>query len=143
MKLKKNAPGQGGAQQASLHSNLLPSEYAEADPLTSRHTGQILLAAKYAPEPIHEGLTKRFGVSATEAIILRAGAEATLLGRQVSYSRRREWYAARQNHPLLTFDKVVPSIDRLEAAGLIQNWKQAPRQPWLAELVQPFTGSCW
>jgi hypothetical protein len=54
--------------------------------------------------------------------------EAQWQDRDVSYSRRREWYAQprRYRGTAYTFDRVVPFVDLLAAEGLIEYWKAPP-----------------
>src|SRR5690625_5296271 len=89
-------------------------------------TSQIPLVVKYDAKPIWPALNKAFGTCPTGAALIVAAVEAALIGNAVSYSRNRNWYSARDRHPLLTYRRTVSSVDDLDRMGLIRHWKQVP-----------------
>lgn len=88
---------------------------------------QIPLFVKYDTSPIWRDLKQIFGLSPTGAAIAVALFEVSHHGDGfVSYSRWRDYYAAKSRHPLLTYDKVIAAVAALEAQGLIIHEKQCP-----------------
>lgn len=78
-----------------------------------------------------------FGLDATGAAIAVALYEAHTLGdNEVSYSRRKGYYAGKICHPLMTYQRVITAADWLDRQELIQHFRQSPGQrgwqSWMA-----------
>lgn len=86
----------------------------------------IPLAVKYETSSIWQPVREILGVKPTGAAIAVAAVEAYRLGKSISYSRSRNFYDNRQNHPLLTYRKTIGAVDALEAGGYIEHFKQRP-----------------
>ncbi|MBO9510602.1 hypothetical protein [Erythrobacter sp. A6_0] len=84
----------------------------------------IPLAVKYETSAIWGDVQKLLGVKRTGAAIAVGLVEAYPLGRWVSYSRSRNYYDNRVNHPLLTYRRVVGAVDAFEAGGWIEHFRQ-------------------
>jgi len=90
-----------------------------------RDENDIALAVKYETKPIWPEIEQVFDVGPTGAAIVVAAFEAFFTGRPVSYSRSKMFYGP-SRHQLLTYRKVITSVDQLGAAGWIYNYVQAP-----------------
>ena len=86
----------------------------------------IPLAIKYETRSIWPEVKRLFGVDAAGAAIAMALRDASLADKMISYSRNRNYYSQRTCHPLMTYCKVVPAVDVLDAAGLLMHNKQSP-----------------
>lgn len=87
----------------------------------------IPLAVKYETSVIWDDIQSLTGIrQRTCAPVAVSVFEAHHRDRWVSYSRSRNYYDPRQNHPLLTFRKVVGSVDAMAAGGWIENDPQKP-----------------
>lgn len=86
----------------------------------------IPLAVKYETSSIWPEIKRLFGVDATGAAIAMALRDAALAGKLLSYSRNRNYYSQRPCHPLMTYCKVVPTVDALDAGGWLIHNKQRP-----------------
>lgn len=88
---------------------------------------QVPLSIKYETKPIWADLKDTFGVDAMGASVILAAVEAAGTGREVSYSRRKEWYSPGWwRHPLMTYTRVIRAVDSLAAAGWLIHYKQVP-----------------
>jgi len=86
---------------------------------------QVPLAVKYETKEIWPKAKEIFGVCSTGAAIIVALHDNALIGNlETSYSRSCAYYNSRNNHPLLSFRRVVRNIDWLDRDGWIDNFKQ-------------------
>lgn len=86
-----------------------------------------------------------FGAAATGASIALSLYEAHILAdKQVSYSRRKAYYAAKKRHPLMSYQGVISAVDRFNTQGLIEHFKQTPGQrgwqSWMAAKPELIAG---
>lgn len=98
---------------------------------------QIPLAVKYETSRIWLPARELLGVNKTGAAIACALDDAFDSGTGfVSYSRSRNYYDKRVNHPLLGFRRVVSAVDQLDAGGWIEHFKQVPGgRGWQSAMV--------
>ena len=113
--------------------------------------GDLPLLLRFA---IHPDDLRPFGLPAdlsrhqriVVAYILAEAALATLDGRGLSYSRRRDWYSHRPFYfgPACTYRGIVPTADALDRIGLVSHYRATPgdhlrtglqSRLWLAEDV--------
>lgn len=97
----------------------------------------IPLSVKYETKPLWRDCAQHFEVAPTGAAIAVALYEAAMIGNSLtSYSRSRDYYAKQRRHPLLSYCKVVPAVDRLADGGWIENYKQRPGgRGWQSSMI--------
>jgi hypothetical protein len=87
----------------------------------------IPLAVKYETKPIWREASAVLGTGPTGAAIATALYEAAMTtGAGTSYSRSRDYYAAKKRHPLLSYRKTIQAVEQLAAGGFIEDRRQAP-----------------
>ncbi|MBA4160501.1 MAG: hypothetical protein C0515_00105 [Novosphingobium sp.] len=98
---------------------------------------QMPLVVKYETSRIWGPARELLGVCKTGAAISCALNDACEAGAGfVSYSRSRDYYDKRVNHPLLGFRRVVTGVDQLDAGGWIEHFKQVPGgRGWQSSMV--------
>lgn len=86
----------------------------------------IPLSVKYETSSIWGDVKRLLGVKRTGAAIAVSLYEAHHLDKRVSYSRSRNYYDNRVNHPILTYRKTLGAVDAFDAGGWIEHFRQRP-----------------
>lgn len=87
----------------------------------------IPLAVKYETRALWPGVRDLIGVDKTGAAISVALYEAPQVSEGwVSYPRSKDYYAARESHPLLGYRPTIRAVDMLDAGDWIDHRRQVP-----------------
>lgn len=84
----------------------------------------IPLAVKYETSAIWADIQRLTGAKPTGAVVAVAAYEARSRDKWVSYARARNYYDRRVNHRLLSYRRVLGSVDKMEAGEWIENYVQ-------------------
>ena len=98
---------------------------------------QIPLAVKYETSPLWGPAKGLLGLGRTAAAIGCALCDAYSIGPGfVSYSRSKTYYGLRTNHPLISYDRVMTSVEQLLARDCIEDFRQVPGgRGWQSSMV--------
>lgn len=86
----------------------------------------IPLYFKYEVSAVCADIKRLFGVDEAGAAIAMALRDAARANKMLSYSRTRQFYDARDCHPLFSYRRVVRAADTLDAGGWLIHHKQCP-----------------